>query len=296
MKIKSILQIGMLSAVWGISFLMMRIALPVYPPLWIAMLRCGLGAVLMWIVLALGGKSLPSKRLFWWLLVVALLNNAVPFSLFAWGERWVPSNVASVLNATVPIWTLLLSMTINRKVPHWLTCVGVMLAFLGVLFVVLTHAPEPVLASDPRRQGLLGGTVAIGAAALSYAVASLLAKAKLRGLDPIGLATSQLSLATVLLLPVALLGAWPSNLFALGPFCAIAVLGVAGSGIAYLLYYKLLAEISATQVVAVTYLLPVWGVFWGFTAGEAIGAATYAGLAVTIGGLILLNVRPSRSL
>ncbi len=110
MQLKSILQILLLSAAWGVSFLMMRIAVVDYPPLWISMLRCALGAFLMWLVLLLGRHRLPPRRLFHWLLMVALLNNAVPFSLFAWGERWVPSNTASVLNATVPIWTLLLSM------------------------------------------------------------------------------------------------------------------------------------------------------------------------------------------
>jgi drug/metabolite transporter (DMT)-like permease len=289
MKLKSILQIVLLSAAWGISFLMMRVAVPDYPPLWIALLRCALGAALMWLVLVIGGMSLPSRRLFPWLLLVALLNNAAPFSLIAWGEQWVPSNTASVLNATVPIWTLLLSMTIDRKMPRWLTTVGVILAFFGVLVVVVTHASEP--GADRGGGGLLWGTVAIGAAAVCYAVASLLAKAKLRGLDPIGLATTQLSLATLLLLPVALLGAWPLKFLSPAPLGAIAVLGFVGSGIAYLLYYKLLAEVTATQVVAVTYLLPVWGVFWGLVAGEAIGIATYLGVAITVGGLILLNLR-----
>ena len=292
MKLKSILQIILLSAVWGISFLMMRVAVPDYPPLWISMLRCALGAALMWLVLIFGGKRLPSRRLLPWLLLVAFLNNAVPFSLFAWGEQWVPSNTASVLNATVPIWTLLLSMTVDRRVPSGMTTVGVVLAFLGVLVVVITHAPEPGAAADGS--GLFWGAIAIGLAAVCYAIASLLAKTKLRGLDPIGLATTQLSLAALLLLPVALLGDWPVNILSPAPLGAVAVLGFAGSGIAYLLYYKLLAEVSATQVVAVTYLLPVWGVFWGLVAGEAIGITTYAGVAITVGGLILLNLQNRR--
>jgi drug/metabolite transporter (DMT)-like permease len=272
---------------------MMRIAVVDYPPLWISMLRCALGAFLMWLVLLLGSHRLPPRRLFHWLLVVAFLNNAVPFSLFAWGERWVPSNTASVLNATVPIWTLLLSMSIERKMPRWLTSVGVFLAFLGVLVVVLTHAPAA--GEDANEQGLLWGTVAIAVAALSYAVASLLAKAKLRGFDPIGLATTQLTLAALLLLPVTLSGARPLEFLAPAPLGAIAVLGFVGSGVAYLLYYKLLAEVSATQVVAVTYLLPVWGVFWGLLAGEYIGIATYGGVAITLGGLVLLNLPARRS-
>jgi drug/metabolite transporter (DMT)-like permease len=292
MRLKFILQIVLLSAVWGVSFLMMRIAVVDYPPMWIAMLRCALGASLMWLVLLSGGRRLPPGRLWHWLVLVAVLNNAVPFSLFAWGERWVPSNTAAVLNATTPIWTLLLSMSIDRRMPRWLTSVGVVLSFFGVLVVVVTHAP--VAGEDPGGRDLMWGTLAIAVAALSYAVASLLAKAKLRQLDPIGLATTQLTLAALLLLPVTLSSAWPSAFLAPAPLAAVAVLGFLGSGIAYLLYYNLLAEVSATQVVAVTYLLPVWGVFWGLVAGEHIGISTYAGVAITLGGLILLNLSGPR--
>jgi len=293
MKLKSILQILLLSAVWGVSFLMMRIAVVDYPPLWIAMLRCALGAVLLWVVLLSGGKSLPRRRLLHWLLLVALLNNAVPFSLFAWGEQWVPSNTAAVLNATVPIWTLLLAVCVNRTAPRWLTSVGVVLAFLGVLVVVVTHTSSA--RESAGGNGMLFGTLAIGAAALSYAIASLLAKAKLRGLDPIGLATTQLTLSALLLLPLTLSGAHPREFLTVAPMGAIAVLGFMGSGVAYLLYYKLLAEVSSTQVVAVTYLLPVWGVFWGLVAGEDIGIPTYGGVAITLCGLILLNLPERRA-
>jgi drug/metabolite transporter (DMT)-like permease len=105
-----------------------------------------------------------------------------------------------------------------------------------------------------------------------------------------GLATAQLSLATALLLPVALAGEHPSALHA-GPLGAVAVLGFAGSGIAYLLYYHLLEEISATQLAGVTYLMPIWGLFWGLFADESIGVSAFFGVAVTIVGLALVNMR-----
>jgi drug/metabolite transporter (DMT)-like permease len=97
-----------------------------------------------------------------------------------------------------------------------------------------------------------------------------------------------------MLLPFALGGEHPSALRA-GPIGAIAVLGFAGSGIAYLLYYRLLPVISATQLAAVTYIMPIWGVFWGLLAREKIVPGTYAGVAVTIAGLVLLNLRPGAS-
>src|ERR1700722_3818982 len=288
MKTRSILQILLLSAVWGVSFLMIRIAGNTFPPLWVALLRCSLGAALLWTVLSLGGNQLPPRRLLPWLLTVALLNNAMPFTFFAWGERTVPSNIAAVINATTPIWTLVLSMAIHRTRGALLTIGGVLLGFGGVLMVVISHASDP--AADHVSGGLLRGTIVIALAALGYAVATVMAKAKLQGLDPIGLATTQLSLAGLMLLPLALAGAHPSGL-RFGPVGAIAVLGFAGSGFAYLLYYRLLSQVSATHVAAVTYLLPLWGLFWGLFAGEPIGLLTCLGVALTIAGLLLLNLK-----
>jgi drug/metabolite transporter (DMT)-like permease len=288
MKTKFVLQILLLSAVWGISFLMIRIAGATFPPLWVALLRCTLGAVLLWTILTLGGHKLPPRRLLPWLLTVALFNNALPFALFAWGERTVPSNIAAVINATTPIWTLLLSIAIHRTRAALFTIAGVLLGFSGVLMVVLSHAGDPVA---DHAGGLVAGTIAIALASLGYAVATVLAKAKLQGLDPIGLATTQLSLAGLMILPAAFAGAHPSAL-RLAPVAAIAVLGFAGSGFAYLLYYHLLSEVSATHVAAVTYLLPLWGLFWGLFAHEPIGLLTCVGVGITIAGLILLNLQP----
>jgi drug/metabolite transporter (DMT)-like permease len=268
---------------------MIRIAGGTFPPFWVALLRCTLGAALLWTVLSLGGNKLPPRRLLHWLLLVALFNNAIPFTLFAWGERTVPSNVAAVINATTPIWTLLLTMGLHRTRAALLTFGGVLLGFSGVLVVVVSHAGDPAADSTPG--GVLRGTIVIALAAIGYAIATVLAKAKLQGLDPIGLATTQLSLAGLMVLPIALAGAHPTTLH-LAPVAAIAVLGFAGSGFAYLLYYRVLAEVSATQVAAVTYLLPLWGIFWGLFAHESIGLLTCLGVAIAISGLLLLNLRP----
>jgi drug/metabolite transporter (DMT)-like permease len=267
---------------------MIRVAGGVFPPLWVALLRCTLGAALMWTVFAVGGNQLPPRRLLPWLLAVALLNNALPFTLFAWGERTVPSNVAAIINATTPIWTLLLTIVIHRTRAAVLTVVGVLLGFSGVLVVVINHSDDPAVA----RGSMIAGIVLIAIGALGYAVATVMAKATLKGLDPIGLATTQLSLAGLMVLPIALAGPRPSAL-RLGPVAAIAVLGLAGSGFAYLQYYRLLTHVSATNVAAVTYLLPIWGLFWGLFAHEAINWRTCVGVTLTIAGLFLLNIRSS---
>jgi drug/metabolite transporter (DMT)-like permease len=288
MKPKHLFQIVLLSAVWGVSFLMMRIAVVTFPPVWISLLRCALGAGLLWTVLLIGGYSLPPRRLAPWMLLLAMLNNAVPFTFFAWGERTVPSNMAAVINATVPIWTLLFSVLIYRDRTGPRTIAGVLLSFVGVAIVIIGQSGGSV--AHEASAGMLFGIIIIALAAVSYAIATLVAKTKLRGLDPMGLATTQLSLATALLLPVALAGEHPSALHA-GPIGAVVVLGFAGSGVAYILYYHLLEEISPTQLTAVTYLMPIWGVFWGLFADESIGISAWVGVAITVVGLALMNSR-----
>jgi drug/metabolite transporter (DMT)-like permease len=290
MKTRYVTQLLLLSAVWGVSFLMIRIADLAFPPIWVGLLRCVTGAALLWAVLILGGHKLPPHRLIFWLLLVALTNNAIPFSFFAWGEKVVPSSTAAVINGTTPIWTLLLSLAVTRTRASLNTILGVIMGFVGVALVVNFRESGQTAAGG--HGSVFWGVVVIAIAAIGYAVATVIAKTKLRGLDPIGLATTQLSLAALMLAPAALLGPHPARI-QIPSVLAVLVLGCAGSGIAYLLYYDLLAHISATQVTAVTYLLPLWGMFWGSVAHEAITPLAYIGAAVVILGLILMNRPPA---
>jgi len=286
MKSSHLLQLLLLSAIWGVSFLLIRIAGDSFPPLWLALLRCSSGAVLLWSVMAFGRRSLPPRRLLLWLLLVALFNNAIPFTFFAWGERTIPSSTAAVVNATTPIWTLLISVAVQRGHVTGRMVVGVLLSFGGVVLVVYGHAAGEETVS--ARAGLALGVTLVVLASLCYAIATVMAKAKLKGIDPIVLATTQLTLASLMLLPVALAGGHPGKISG-ASVAAIATLGLAGSGLAYLLYYNLLAHVSATHVVAVTYLLPIWGLFWGLLAHESIGWTAYVGVAIVVAGLVLLN-------
>ena len=288
MQKKSVALILLLSGIWGISFLLIRIAGQSFPPFWIALMRSGLGALLLWPVLFGMGKEVPSRKNLRWLLLVGLFNNAIPFTCFAWGERFVPSNTAGVLNATTPIFTLLLGMAAQRKRVAANVILGVLLGFAGVLLVVLSesHAPE----SHVSRAAFFVGAGLVTAGAFGYAVATVIAKAKLQAVDPIAIAASQLGIAFLLLLPLATFGPHPDHLH-WASVLAVAVLGFAGSGLAYLLFFHLLRTVPATHAVAVTYLLPVWGVIWGAVAHEAVGGLTCAGVAVVIIGLILMNLR-----
>jgi len=286
MSRRDALKLFLLSAVWGASFILIEITGRSFPPAWVALLRLSFGATLLWAVLLLRGRKLPPRTLIVPLLLVALFNNAIPFCLFALGERTVPSGIAAVLNATTPIWALLISLPLQSARPAKTTIAGVLLGFAGVVIVVLSHRGESHAGASTRE--FLLGVLFIAIASLGYAIATVIAKIRLQGLDPIGLATTQLSLAWLMILPVALFGSHPIAIRPVSIVSAVA-LGVAGSGIAYLLYYDLLTRISSTHVVAVTYLLPLWGLFWGYVAREPILWTAYIGVLIVIAGLALMN-------
>jgi drug/metabolite transporter (DMT)-like permease len=290
MKLRSALEMLLLSAVWGASFILIKLAGADLPPVWVAVGRLTFGSMLLWTVLMLGRHKMPPLRLIAPLLAVALLNNALPFCFFAWGEQTVPSSIAAILNATTPIWALLLGLATGSARATRLTAAGVVLGFLGVLGVVYGHSSG--IPAGSSTNGFLFGVILIAIASFSYGAGAVAAKRWLQGVEPVVIATFQLSLAGLSLLPLALFGPHPTALH-LKSVAAITVLGVLGSGLAYLLFFRLLATISPTRTVAVTYLLPIWGVFWGFIAGEEIRWTALAGVGVVLTGLVLLNLRSS---
>jgi len=288
MRLRDVFEMFLLSAVWGASFILIKLAGDDLPPVWVAAGRLAFGSAFLWIVLRLGRHKMPPLRLLPPLLIVAVLNNAIPFCFFPWGERTVPSSIAAILNATTPIWALLLGLLVGTAHATRLTRVGVALGFLGVLGVVYGHTAG--LAGGTSSRSYLLGVVLILAASFSYAAGAVAAKHWLQGVEPVVIATFQLTLAGLVLLPLAVFGPHPVAL-RWQSAVAVTVLGVLGSGLAYLLFFRLLATISSTRTVAVTYVLPIWGLFWGYIAGEEIRWTALAGVLVVLAGLILLNLK-----
>jgi drug/metabolite transporter (DMT)-like permease len=196
-----------------------------------------------------------------------------------------------VLNATTPIFTLLLSAAVHRSRVAWNVVLGVLLGFGGVMMVVLSQSSK--VEAHVSVTVFATGVALITCGAFGYATATTIAKAKLQGVDPICIAASQLGLSALLVSPLAAFGPHPSAPRS-GTLLAMAALGVLGSGVAYLLFFHILRTVSATHAVAVTYLLPIWGVFWGLIAHEPIGVLTYGGVMVTICGLALMNLRRAK--
>ena len=254
----SLARLAQLALLWGSSFLWIAIALGGFSPVQIVLIRLALGAVVLVIIVYGRGLRLPTNRLVWLhLTVAALFANAIPYTLFAIGEQHVSSSVAGVLNATTPLWTLVISFATGheRRISAAKTA-GFIVGLVGTLVIFSPWQSGSQIAS-------VGGLVCLGASA-SYGVSyvymdSFLAR---RGIPPLVLSAGQLIAATVLLavvLPFA--GLQPVHL-RWDAIAALAVLGIFGTGIAYILNYRLITDEGTTASV-VTYLLPIVAVILG---------------------------------
>jgi drug/metabolite transporter (DMT)-like permease len=273
-----------LGTLWGSSYLFIKVAIAEVPTLTLVTGRLLLSAVLLWILLRLSGQAIPRNRELWGAFaVMGLLSGAVPWSLIAWGENYISSGLAALLQATMPIFTVILALLLagdERITP--LRAVGVAIGFVGVTILLLPDL----------RQGLqanLLGQLAIIASSVSYAGATVFARSRLRDQPPLVSTTGQLTMGLVFMLPLTLLVDRPSGLSpslpAVGSWLALAVLGTV---IAYLIYYTLIGRTSATFVSTVTYIIPVFGLFLGAVVlGEPLTLTLLVSLALILLGVLL---------
>ncbi len=276
-----LLQLFILSAIWGASFILIKHGGESFPPAWMALLRLAFGSAFLAVAMRVKRAPAPPRSLIPFLLLLSLFNNAIPFTLIAWGEHSIPSGLASILNATTTLWVLIISFITVPATRNLRVAAGVAVGFVGVAIAVRGtgshgNAAQPI------------GVILVGLAAISYAIGTVLAKTRLKQHDPLGLATVQLSVATAMMLPLALLGPLPTAVSAVS-LGSVAALGVLGTGLAYILYYGLLTRVSAVQIQSVTYILPLWGLMWGLIDGEPLGWMSGVGVAVVLVGLALLR-------
>lgn len=286
MRIKNFLWLLLLAGLWGPSFIFIKVAVTEIPPLTLVTGRVGLAAALLYAVLRWQGRNLPGLgRLWQHYAVMALFSNVLPFVLISWGEIHVDSAPAAILNGTTPLFTILLAHFFaadDQMTPAKIT--GVVLGFGGLALLI---APSLFAGVRATTWGLLA--IAVGSA--SYGVALVYGRNHLRGAT-LATPTAQLFLATACLLPLAFWLEQPFNLSlpswpALGSLLALAVLGTA---VAFIVYYRLLAQASATYLSMVTYLLPVFGVILSVVVlDEKLGWNAYAGCGLILLGVMVVN-------
>lgn len=258
-----------LSVLWGGSFFFNGVGVKELPPLTFVVGRVSLAAVTLFIVMRALGLKMPGNRPVWLaFFVMGLLNNAVPFTLIVWGQIHVASGVASILNATTPLFTVLVAhgLTRDEKMTP-ARFVGVVLGVVGVAVMIGEDAVRDLGVDVTAQLAILG-------AALSYAFAGVYGRRfRGMGITPIATATGQVTASSILLLPVMLVVDQPwtlpvPSLGAIGSIVAIATLSTA---LAYILYFRLLATAGATNLLLVTFLVPVSAIILGVAAlGEVL--------------------------
>jgi len=281
----------LLALLWGGTFFFAKLALAAIPPLTLVALRTGLAALALLGFLALGGRTLPlSLRAWRGFLIMGLLNNAIPFALINWGQTQIDSGLAAILNATTPLFTVLLAhlVTADEKLTRN-RIAGVLLGLAGVIVMI---GPSAL-----RGLGLAGlGKLAVVSAALSYAGAGLFGRS-LTGLSPVVAACGMLVASALVMLPVALIVDGPAGLAAArsaGPpiWSALAGLALLSTALAYIVYFRILATAGATNLLLVTFLIPVSAlVLGGLFLGERPGPGEFAGMALIFLGLVAVDGR-----
>jgi len=281
MTAASLARLLALSAIWGASFLFMRMGAPVLGPTLLIGCRVLFAALFLAVVGAALRKPLDARRNAGHYLVLGLFNSALPFLLFAFAARTLSASLLSILNATAPIWGAVIGALWTRTALPARAMLGLALGVAGVALLV-GFDPSTLRAGAP-----LAIALAL-AAAVSYGIATNYAKSA-RKVEPFANAHGSMWAATLLIapaVPFAPPAAWPGLTIAL----AVLALGVVCSGVAYLLYFRLVADIGAASALTVTFLVPVFGVLWGHLfLGEPLGWNTLVGALVVIVGTALVT-------
>lgn len=278
-----------LSVLWGGSFFFFKLLVAELPPFSVVLGRVGLAAIILNVWLVLRRDFIPaSPRLWAEFTAMGLLNNVIPFTLIVFGEMRVSSGLASILNATTPIFTVLVAhvFTTNEKLSRGKTA-GVLIGFAGVAVLVGWNG-----LADLGRTDLVGEAACL-AAALTYAFAGIYGR-RFKGIPPIKVATGQITSSTLVLIPVVAVVDRPWMLPVPSAAAWGALIGIAlfCTVLAYILYFRILAAAGATNLLLVTFLIPVSAIVLGSCAlGEALSVREFLGMMLIGGGLACIDGR-----
>lgn len=281
-------RIGLLALIWGSAFLWIKLADRGFSPVEVTLARLALGAAVLFAIMAARRDQLPhSARIWAHIAMAALFANAVPYLLFAVAEQSVNSSTAGIINATTPLWTVLLALAIRHQktVTNW-QATGLFVGFIGAVLIFTPWNTAAGLTS--------AGALECLAASISYAVSYVYMDKFLarRGIGPVVLSACQLGAAAVMLaIALAVTGVRTPHVTAVS-VAAIAVLGIVGTGFAYVLNYQIITSEGATIASTVTYLLPVVAIVLGVVVlSETITVSALVGIALVLAGVALTRRR-----
>lgn len=284
MKSRDLAELLALAALWGASFLFMRLGAGEFGPVALAGLRV-IGATLFLLPLLVARGQLAALRAHWRaIFAVGIANSALPFLAYSYAALSITAGLSSIFNASTPLWGALIAWLWLKDRPTAWWALGLVIGFAGVLWLAWDKA-----SFKPGADGLSSGwaVVACLAATLLYGWSANFAKRHLGGAPPLAVATgSQLSAAVVLLPPMWWW--WPAQTPSATAWIAVALLAVACTGVAYVLYFRLIAQVGPANAISVTFLIPVFAVLWGWMfLGEKLTLAMLLGCAVILIGTAL---------
>lgn len=279
------LGLVVLSVIWGSSFFFVEIAIEHAAPITIVFARVGLAALALILYCRIKGLHIPVERTrLLQYAAMGFLAHALPFVLLTWGQTHITAGLASIYNATTPLFTVLVAhLCLSDERANTTIFIGVLTGFLGV--AVLIGGGLDGLTLD----NLLGQLAALGAA-ISYALCAVYGR-RFSGLPPAGIAAATLTSATLLMAPLALFYGGPAtSLPPAGALAAIVTLALLCTAVAYIIYYLILARVGATKLMLVTFLIPASAIMLGIVfLGETLAPNHIAGLALIFCGLILVD-------
>jgi len=274
-----------LGFMWGSSYLFIKIAVDSFGTFTLIALRLLIGATFLWVAFRLNGTSLPrERRTYGNLLVMAIINITIPFALITWAEQSVDSALAAILNSTVPLFVIVIAPLFLPDEPIRINgVVGLAVGFIGVVLLV---SPGLVNAT-----GDLAGSIALLGSSLAYALGNVYSRRNVRGLPPLVPAVFQVTFALIIVGTLALVLEHPWTAQPdIGDWFSVIWLGIFGSGLAYMVYFRLLDRWGATRTSLVAYLLPIYGIVLGFLVlQEPVNLTLIAGTALVIAGVALVN-------
>ena len=280
----------LLALLWGGSYFYVAIAVKALPPLTIVASRVVIGAALLYAVVRLTGARLPTDRATWsGFVVMGLINNVLPFSLIAWGQGHIPSGLAAILNATTPLFGVIvahLTTLDERMTPARVA--GLVIGFCGVVVMI---GPDAVAGLNAN----LVAEFALLAASVLYAFSGVYGRRFGKaGLPPLVTATGQITASAVMMTPLALIfdRPWTLAMPGLAVWAALAGLGAISTCLAYIMYYRILKTAGAVNLLLVTFLVPASAILLGaLILGERLEPRHFLGMAAIGLGLAAIDGR-----
>lgn len=287
MGIKEWGLIIILSILWGGSFFFVGVAVKEMPPLTIVLCRVALASIILLVIVYLKGDKMPSSPGLWGaFIIMGALNNLIPFSLIVWGQTHIESGLASILNATTPIFSVVLAHFLTRE--ERLTAnriTGVTIGWIGVAMLIGIESLRGFSIE-------VFGQLAVVGATFSYACAAIYGR-RFKGINPLIVATGMLCGSTIMMTPLALVIEQPWNLSP-GITTLMALFGLAAvsTSFAYIIYFQVLATAGPTNLLLVTFLIPVSAILLGVVVlAERLAWNAFAGMGLIFIGLIAIDGR-----